>query len=287
MISTHSLPIRPACRVVVDNDWAGDPDGLVALAHHLLSPSNVVRAVTSSILNPAFGPVAGTAARGAALATALIDLVGVEVSGGVHAGREGVFDDTHVENPAAAAIIREARREDPLPLYVVCAGPLTNIADALLAFPSLADEVTLVWVGGSTENGVWEYNRATDEAAARSVAASTMPVIQYPLEAYRRATISVAELEQELGSCGDVGAWLWRRFVELPLPASISPGEIWAMGDSLPLLITALGRSTFEDTPTAAGIRTIDPNDLRLLIGDLCAKLRGHARSHRAAGLSS
>ena len=30
------------CRVVLDNDWSGDPDGLVALAHHLLSPANRV-----------------------------------------------------------------------------------------------------------------------------------------------------------------------------------------------------------------------------------------------------
>ena len=33
------------CRVVVDNDFAGDPDGILALAHHLLSPSNRVVAV--------------------------------------------------------------------------------------------------------------------------------------------------------------------------------------------------------------------------------------------------
>jgi hypothetical protein len=35
-----TLRIARRCRVVVDNDWAGDPDGLVALAHHLLSPGH-------------------------------------------------------------------------------------------------------------------------------------------------------------------------------------------------------------------------------------------------------
>ena len=35
-------------RVVVDNDYAGDPDGILALGHHLLSPSNRVVAITSS-----------------------------------------------------------------------------------------------------------------------------------------------------------------------------------------------------------------------------------------------
>ena len=62
-----SLPIAVRCRVIVDNDWAGDPDGLVGLAHHLLSPSNRVDLITSSFLAPMFGVDNGTA-KGAALA---------------------------------------------------------------------------------------------------------------------------------------------------------------------------------------------------------------------------
>ena len=49
-----TLRIAERCRVVVDNDWAGDPDGLVALAHHLLSPANRVVAVTGSQNSPVF-----------------------------------------------------------------------------------------------------------------------------------------------------------------------------------------------------------------------------------------
>jgi hypothetical protein len=45
---TDGLPVSPRCRVIVDNDYQGDPDGLVALAHHLLSPSNRVAAIMSS-----------------------------------------------------------------------------------------------------------------------------------------------------------------------------------------------------------------------------------------------
>ena len=57
MLPRTQLPVAAHCRVVVDNDWAGDPDGLVALAHHLLSPTNRVTAVTSSFLDPVFGEV--------------------------------------------------------------------------------------------------------------------------------------------------------------------------------------------------------------------------------------
>ncbi|MEU1972151.1 nucleoside hydrolase [Microbacterium sp. NPDC019599] len=269
-----SLRIRPACRVVIDNDWAGDPDGLVALAHHLLSPSNDVRVVTSSSLNPVFGPPEGTAARGAALASELIGLLDASVEGGVHAGPDTTFTGEARTNPAADAIIAEALRDDPLQLYLVCAGPLTNVADALLARPDLVDALVIVWVGGTRDAGGWEYNRATDEDAAAYVLGTTARIIQYPLESYRVARIGVAELEQELAGSGAVGGWLWERFVTLPLPDEVALGEVWALGDSLPLLVTALGRASFEESDLTAGVREVGPDDVRLLIGDLLAKLR-------------
>jgi hypothetical protein len=33
------LRLAPASRVIVDNDFAGDPDGLIALPHQLRSPA--------------------------------------------------------------------------------------------------------------------------------------------------------------------------------------------------------------------------------------------------------
>ena len=49
-VMSRDLTVRPRCRVVLDNDCSGDPDGLVALARHLLSRANRVVAVTSSFL---------------------------------------------------------------------------------------------------------------------------------------------------------------------------------------------------------------------------------------------
>lgn len=259
---------------MIDNDWAGDPDGLVALAHHLLSPSNDVRAVTSSPLNPFFGPPDGTAGVGAELAAELAGLLGATIEGGVHAGPDAPFTGRPRPNAAADAIVAEARRDDRMPLYLVCAGPLTNVADALLAEPTLADSLVIVWVGGTANPDDWEYNRATDEDAATFVLRTRATVIQFPLEAYRTARIAVAELEQGLADSGVVGAWLWDRFVTLPLPEGVTLGEVWALGDSLPLLVTALGRSSFEGLPLTPGVREVGADDVRLLISDLFAKLR-------------
>src|SRR4051812_28659406 len=161
-----TLRVSEQCRVVLDNDWSGDPDGLVALAHHLLSPANRVVAVTSSFLNPRFAGPLPRAADGAALARELLTEVG-GAAPQVHAGSEEPFGDGSA-SAAADAIVAEARREDELPLFVVCGGPLTNVAQALRQAPDIADRLTLVWIGGSLDAG-FEYNRDTDPDAAAFV----------------------------------------------------------------------------------------------------------------------
>ena len=42
------IPVSTLARVIVDNDFAGDPDGLLALAHHFLSDAAPVVGVTCS-----------------------------------------------------------------------------------------------------------------------------------------------------------------------------------------------------------------------------------------------
>ena len=277
-----TLPIRPRCRVVVDNDWAGDPDGLVALAHHLLSPANRVDAVTSSQLNPVFGPPAGTAAAGARLAQELVDLVDGPRPPVVAAGCDEPIGDGVTSSAAADAIVAEARRDDPLPLYVVCGGPLTNVAQALRQAPDISERLTLVWVGGALDPAAPEYNRDTDPQAATEVLGHReLPIAQFPLETYRRCATSVAELEHDLGGAGRVGAWLWQRFLDLPIPDFVQLGEVWPLGDSPPVLVTALddASSTWTGSPAR---RVFTDVDHRLLVADLLAKLRRHER--RQAG---
>ena len=89
-----TLRVSEQCRVVLDNDWSGDPDGLVALAHHLLSPANRVVAVTSSLDTPVPRPAApGGGRRGARRRAA------AAVGGGrrrSHTGSEELFGDCAV-----------------------------------------------------------------------------------------------------------------------------------------------------------------------------------------------
>jgi hypothetical protein len=278
------LELRALCRVVVDNDFSGDPDGLLALAHHLLAPSNRVVLVTSSFLNPSLPGPHPSAADGAAVAAELAEVVGCAAPT-IVAGHDHPFDPDADPSPAAAAIVEEARRDDPLPLYLVCGGPLTNVAEALQAAPDIAGRFTLLWIGGSLREGVFEYNRDTDPAAAAFVLGlPELAVHQFPLETYRRCAYSIAELEQDVGGAGKLGRWLWTHFTSPP--DWVVLGGVWPQGDSPPVLVTALTDESSTYTETAAdagrGLRRVYTDvDFRLLVGDLLARLRLHERDRQ------
>jgi inosine-uridine nucleoside N-ribohydrolase len=226
------------CRVIVDNDFAGDPDGILALAHHLLSPSNRVVAITTSFLNPRFvvppATPGATAADGARLAADLLAELGSAAPPPVATGAEEPFT-TGSRSAAAEAIVAAAHEESDLPLFLVCAGPLTNVAAALDIDAGIAGRLELIWIGGSLDPGAFEYNRDTDPVAAAAVLATPgLAVHQFPLETYRRCAYSVAELEADLPATGRLGAWLYDCFSSPP--DWVQLGGVWPIGDSPPLL---------------------------------------------------
>lgn len=268
--------LAPRHRVIVDNDWAGDPDGLVGLAHHVLSPSDRVVAVTSSFLNPMFGDSTGTAERGARLARELLALMDHDVP--VTAGCDTAFSGEPRVNEAARAIVDAVSGiDDDDEVVLVCCGPLTNIADALLLRPEIGARITLLWVGGAASVTDFEYNLDTDAAAAAAVfARPDLRIVQFPVEVYRSLAVSVAELEYDLTSSGSVGAWLWAAFENLPLPDHVAVDPVWPLGDSAPLAYTALphAAATYQvdsARPLHSSCTGLDP---RLVYGDLLARLR-------------
>jgi len=279
------------CRVVVDNDFAGDPDGLVGLAHHLLSPTNRVVAVTSSFLEPELAMPGADAAAGARLAGELVQEAGPVHRPTVIAGAEEAWKPG-TRSAASEAIVETALEDSELPFYVACGGPLTNVAAALEQDPAIATRMSLVWIGGSLDVDAFEYNRDTDPAAAEFVFSRPGLVIhQFPLESYRQCAYSVHEMDQDVATSGRLGAWLWEHFQSPPEWAQV--GGIWPLGDSPPVLVTALdtessrwvtvgpGRADLPVRPFPSGGATAHVCthvDFRLVVGDMLAKLRGHER---------
>jgi hypothetical protein len=296
--------LQPLARVIVDNDFAGDPDGLVALVHQLLAPSTEVRVVSSSFLNPQFPPppgqTGGSAAAGRALAEETVALLRSvrppRVVGG--AERALVSHDAPQESTAAHAIVAEALRDDPLPLICTCGGPLTNVASALLMEPRIAQRMTVVWIGGGGyPQGGWEYNLASDVRAAQVVFNhSSVPLWQVPLPAYRSCQLSIAEMETQFAAAGPTGRWLLEHFQTMK-PDWLKLGGTWPMGDSPLVLATALSSESSErverpeprigddmvygERAGARQIRVYGRIDLRLLLGDFLARLQLQALTAR------
>lgn len=254
-------------RVIVDNDLSGDPDGLFQLAQHLRSPSIEIRAIIGSHLheNEPFDPSDRQAANAAAKAGELLALMGMAGAVPVVAGAEKALTSSArpAMTPAARAIIAEALRDDPRPLYYCAGAGLTDLATAWLIEPRIAGRLTLVWIGGGEHEGLAlpppgappaEYNLTIDRIAAQVIFnQSTIPIWQVPRNAYRQLLMSSAELaEIKRGSA--LGAWLVGHVEKLGTMAAgagITIGETYILGDSPLVTLTAL-QSSFEPDPSSS-----------------------------------
>jgi inosine-uridine nucleoside N-ribohydrolase len=304
----------PAARIrlISDNDYGGDPDGLFQLAHHLLSPSVDLRLVIGSHLreNDPFDSSDRTADHAADRATEVAEALGrtdVRIVAGSNHGLPGAA--TPVRSDAALGIVEEAMRHDSeVPLYVACGAGLTEIASAWLIEPRIAERLVLVWIGGGEYPSVAtpppgampvEYNLLIDVPAAQVVFNdSDLTLWQVPRDAYRQTLVSLPELRRRVRPHGAIGRLLHdsietvRAMLE---DQGVHPGETYALGDSPLVLLTAL-QSPFEPDPSssvwttlprprvaadgsldfAAGgreARVFTRLDVRLMFEDLVAKL--------------
>ncbi|MGO4691233.1 nucleoside hydrolase [Glaciibacter sp. 2TAF33] len=238
-MSHRRIPVTSQVRVIVDNDFAGDPDGLVALAHHLLADAAEIRGITcTSIAMDDMPYPAGHPAK--AIAGELVARLGRGPVPPISQDVQVSFAELDGPTAGALLILEESRRDDPLPLVIACGGPLTNVASALREDPTLADRADLIWIGGGEyPGGAWEYNLALDISAAQVVFnESRIRISQVPQHVYRRCAASVAELEVGLRSAGPFGEWLYSCFTSPP--DYIRVGGNWPMGDSPPVLFTAI-----------------------------------------------
>lgn len=244
-------------RVISDNDYEGDPDGLVQLAHLILSPSVQVAGVISSHLRKdGFWPIPEDSAKaGWQKATRVVELAGRAGHFPVVCGSETAMPDlaTIADSPAVDLIVHEAMREDTdLPLYVVCGAGLTSVASAYLREPRIAGRLTVVWIGGheygtgSVENAEVEpeYNSLADLTATQLVFNhSPLAIWQVPRDVYRQTMVSRAELEERMVSVGALGAYIWQVYQHVEdflATLGVAFGEIYIMGDSPLVLLTAL-----------------------------------------------
>ncbi len=308
--------IAPRARLISDNDYCGDPDGIVQIAHHLLCKSVDIRAVVSSAVAPHHPSWNSHCSDdGAALVRRVAELAGRPDIPILTGSSVPMTSDQPIVSPGAEALVAEAMREDSdLPLFVACAGGLTTVASAWLMQPQIAARLTVVWLGGHsydiTEDQLpadyryRETNVMTDMAASQIVFNhSNIPLWQIPQDAFSDLVASRSELLVRMRPHGPLGAHLFDS-VGSRVDAwskGIKMGETYGFGDESVVLLTALGgaytpepissrwitrprprllaNGLYEDNPDGAPIRVFTKLDTRLLFEDLYAKLQTYSEA--------
>jgi purine nucleosidase len=307
--------VEPRRRVISDNDYCGDPDGLVQLAHQFLCPSVDLRLVVGGQVptyDAAWSP--SCAEDSAAEARRIAELAGRQ-DVPIVAGSSEAMDDPAQPRRAAApeAIVAEAMRDDTtVPLVVACGGSLTNIASSWLMEPRISERLTLVWIGGEYDDlapppsgGLgFEYNTSIDTVAAQVVFnESDLDLWQVPRSTYTQVIASRSEMLARMRPLGPLGEHLFdaigRMAERMRSSWGMHLGETYVLGDSPLVLLTAL-LSSFEATPSSCrwvvrprphllesghydtsvegrAVRVFTQLDSRLLLEDLYAKLALHA----------
>lgn len=311
----ESALVKKTIRVIMDNDFSGDPDGLFALTHLLLSPSVDTRGIIGSHIGVKdfLDPSEKQAENAASKAKEVLKLLNMTGQVPVFAGSNRAMpnDSTPVKSEAVDFIIKEALRTDTKqPLYVVCGAGLTEVGSALLTNPSIAGKFVLVWIGGPEYPSIAlpppkasriEYNLNIDPNAVMAVFnRSSVDIWQVPRDGYRQAIISYTQLLLNLEDKGEIGAFLSQQLIDL-MKKLQRVGETYILGDSPLVLLTALQtyfepdpassnyqnvkaprvsrQGQYEDNPNGRTIRVYTKLDIPLMFNDFFAKLEAFSRS--------
>jgi len=269
VISETDKYVKTRYRVIVDNDFSGDPDGLFQLVHQILSPSTEIKGIIGSHLKPGdpFDTSNSTAENAVKKINETLDVMSLKNKFKVFQGSNDQLRDLKTPNisEGAKAIVAEAMKADEKnPLFVVCGAGLTEVASAYLIEPKIADKIVVVWIGGPEYADLaapppgytpLEYNLGIDIKAAQVVFnESNLNIWQIPRNAYRKALMSYAELVTKVKPEGKTGAYLNKKIedlMEMVQKFNLKIGETYIMGDSPLVLVTAL-QSSFEADPSSS-----------------------------------
>lgn len=265
--AANALTVKPRQRVILDNDFSGDPDGLFQLAHHLASPSIEIPFVIGSHIHVKdFLDGSTVQADNAAKRVAEVcDRMKLAKRPAIIAGRNAAPGKGAKPEPTEATrrIIAEAMRDDTkLPLFYCAGAGLTDLAEAVRLEPRIGKRIKLAWIGGMEhadllpgvpERKSLEYNLTIDLAAAQTVFNdSDIEIWQIPRNVYRQMNISHAELDAGLRPAGKLGEYLLAQLERVITGINYNLGETYVLGDSPLVTVTALQSSFDADSSSSA-----------------------------------
>ena len=281
-------------RLIINTDAKNEADDQFCIVHALLTPKFDIR----GIIGAQFGTRRTTESMQESVdeCVKLLDLMDLTDKVKVYPGaREEIKSETEYEySEGAKLLVEEAHKEDDRPLYAIFLGPLTDMACAYLHDPTIADKLTVIWIGGGRyPEGGTEFNLSNDIKAANVILQSPIELWQVPMNVYTKMLVSFAELEEKVRPYGKVGRYLFDQMMEftasLPDNRTWPSGECWSPGDSptIGLLLNpqpmlshqgeapVIGEDmSYHFTGKGRQIRIYDDVNVRFILEDMFCKLR-------------
>jgi inosine-uridine nucleoside N-ribohydrolase len=228
-----STPEKKKVRVIINSDAKNEADDQYAIVHALLTPLFDIK----GIIGAHYGQP-GSADESVKECHKVLELMDIDNVNVFRGAGASIKSKTEFEiSEGSELIVREAMRENPLPLFVVFLGPITDLACALLSNPDIESKLTAIWIGGGKyPDGGFEYNLYNDIVAANIVMESNVDLWQVPSNVYSQMLVSLSELEDRVYPYGKIGEYLFTQLDEFNMSRENQPiwpvGEVWSLGDS-------------------------------------------------------
>ena len=213
-------PPSERIRMVLDTDTYNEIDDQFAVVYALLSGDKLdVQAIYAAPFHNNRSESAGDGMeKSYEEILRLLEKLDLPAKDFVYKGSTKFMKDSDgpESSDATSDMIRRAKassQEDPL--YVVAVGAITNVANALLLEPSIADKIVVVWLGGNGHT--WphqrEFNYFQDIPASRTIFDSGVPFVQLPCTpVVTHLSTTVPEMEKNLAGRGAIGTYLLQIF---------------------------------------------------------------------------
>lgn len=225
-------------RVVIDTDAANEIDDPFAIAWALLSPGRLqVEAVHAAPYSFAhrraqshvqqhrqFDPPGVGMERSLVAIQAVYDKLGLDARGRVLRGSTRYLAALDAPEPSDATthlIATAMAMPAHEPLYVVAIGCPTNIANALLIEPAIAERIVVVWTSGYPSHAPHpnhSFNLEQDLLASQWLLDSGVPQVYLPgFHVGAQLRLSLPEMERWVKGRGAIGDHLLELYTHNPL----------------------------------------------------------------------
>lgn len=277
-------------RVVLDTDAFNEIDDQFAIVHTALAEDRVrLEAVCAA---PFVGDGAATPAEGMERSfeeiLRLFERLPV-ARPPVLRGSDQWLTQRQTGSETAEWIIDSARRQDAGTLYVVAIGAPTNVANALLQAPEIAEQMVVVWLGSNPSYLPFEpdFNSEQDQAATAAVLDSGVPLVLVPcLNVSEHLRTTHAEIDRYVRPASSIGSYLADIFHRSVEQAPGRSKEIWDLAATAWVInprwttsslrhapwVTADGRWVHGDN-TRHLVHVVDRVDRDAIFTDLFARL--------------